>query len=113
MAKKGDPMNHFFSHTAILLTIFGVALTTYTLRFGGLLLSERIPRSGGFKYFMEALPGTILVSLVAPGILSAGPWGWIAALVTGFTAHKTGNLFLAMGLGMAIVAIQRNFIPWL
>ena len=103
-------MNPFFSHTAILLTILGVAVATYTLRFGGLLLSARIPKSGGFKAFMEALPGTILVSLVVPGIFSAGPWGWTAATITGLTAHKTGNLFLSMGLGMAIIAVQRNFI---
>ena len=77
-----------------------------------MLLSERIPESESFRYFMGALPGTILVSLVAPGIFSAGPWGWIAALITGITAHKTGNLFLSMGLGMTIVAVQRNFIPW-
>jgi uncharacterized membrane protein len=60
---------------------------------------------------MEALPGAILVSLVAPGIVAAGPWGWFAALITGVVARKSGNLFLSMGLGMAIVAIQRNLIP--
>ena len=104
-------MNPDSSHTAVFLTVFGVAAATYALRFGGLLLSERIPKSGGFKSFMEALPGTILLSLVLPGIFSAGPWGWLAAAATAVTAHKTGNLFLAMGLGMAIVAVQRNFIP--
>ena len=103
-------MNPFFSSTETILTVFGVAVATYALRFGGLLLSERIPKSGGFKVFMEALPGTILLSLVAPGIFAAGPWGWVAALATGVTAYKTGNLLLSMGLGMAIVAIQRNLI---
>ncbi len=93
------------------MTVLGVALTTYSMRFGGLLLSERIPKTGGFKVFMDALPGAILVSLVVPGIFAAGPWGWLAALVTGITAHKTGNLFLSMGLGMVIVALQRNFLP--
>jgi len=95
---------------AILLTIGGVAAATYALRFGGLLLSERLPKSGGFNEFMAALPGTILLSLVIPGIFSAGPGGWLAALATAGVAHKTGNLFISMGLGMAIVAIQRNFL---
>ena len=103
-------MNPFFSDTETILTVFGVAAATYALRFGGLLLSERIPKSGRFNIFMEALPGTILLSLVAPGIFAAGPWGWAAALGTGVTAYKTGNLFLSMGLGMAVVAIQRNFV---
>jgi uncharacterized membrane protein len=111
MAKKREAMNSLIDYPAILATIFGVAVTTYAFRLGGLLLSEQLPKTGGFKVFMEALPGAILVSLVAPGIVSAGPWGWFAALVTGVIARKTGNLFLSMGLGMAIVAIQRNFIP--
>ena len=104
-------MTSFSDHTAIFATIFGVAAATYCFRLGGLLLSEQLPKAGGFKVFMEALPGAILVSLVAPGIVSAGPWGWFAALATGVTARKTGNLFLSMALGMAIVAIHRNFIP--
>ena len=98
-----------FSHTAILLAICGVAAATYAFRFGGLLLSERIPQSGPFKAFMDALPGTILLSLVVPGIFAAGPVGWLAALITAGVARKTGNLFLSMGLGVAIVAICRNF----
>jgi uncharacterized membrane protein len=104
-------MNPFFSQTAILSIIFGVSMATYALRFGGLLLSERMPKSKCFKVFMDTLPGTILLSLVVPGIYSAGPWGWIAALGTGVAAYKSGNLLLSMGLGMAIIAVQRNFIP--
>ena len=103
-------MNPFSTYTETFLTIFGVAVAPYALRFGGLLLSERISKSGNFKVFMEALPGTILLSLVVPGIFEAGSWGWIAALGSGVTAYKTGNLFISMGLGMAIVAVQRNFI---
>ena len=104
-------MNSMTTEMATFLTIMGAALVTYIFRFGGLLLSERTPKSPGFKAFMEALPGTILLSLVVPGILSAGIWGWIAASATGLCAHKTGNLFLSMGLGVAIMAVQRNFLP--
>lgn len=99
--------------TAIILTIVGAAAATYMLRLGGLLLSDRIPRTGGFKIFMEALPGTLLLSLVVPGILSLGPWGWFAALATAVCAQKSGNLFLSMGLGVAIMAIQRNIVFFL
>ena len=104
-------MNMFSNHTAIMMTVLGVAVATYAMRFGGLLLSERIPKTGGVKLFMEALPGAISVSLVLPGIFAAGPWGWFAAIATGLTAHKTGNLFLSMGLGVLIIALQRNFLP--
>ena len=102
-------MNLMPSDPAILVTILGAAAVTYAMRLGGLLLSERMPRGGSVGRFMEALPGAILLSLVVPGILSAGPWGWAGALATGICARKTGNLFLAMGLGVVIVAVGRNF----
>ncbi len=63
----------------ILMAIFMAAAVTYCLRFGGLMLADWLPRTGRFKRFMDALPGSILVSLVAPGILAAGWWGCVAA----------------------------------
>ena len=97
--------------TGAYLAIAGAALGTYALRLGGLLLSDRLPSGGRFKRFMDALPGTILLSLVAPGVLAAGPWGCGAALATAACAARTGNTFLAMILGMGIVAFQRWMWP--
>jgi uncharacterized membrane protein len=95
------------SDLTIAMAIAGAALATYSLRLGGLLLAERLPKNGGFKRFMETLPGTILLSLVAPGIFSAGMLGGVAALTTALCAWKTNNLLLAMIVGMAIVAVGR------
>lgn len=96
-------------HTVLFLAVAGAALVTYGLRFGGLLLSEKLPRTGAFKTFLEALPGTILISLVMPGIVAAGLWGWIAAALTALLARKTGNTFVAMLAGVMIVALSRYF----
>lgn len=93
---------------SFLMTIGCAALVTYLLRAGGLLLADRLPRSGRFKQFMDALPGTILLSLIAPGIVSAGIWGGVAAACTAICAYITKNAFLAMFVGVAIVAIQRQ-----
>ena len=101
-------MNTPDNHTAVILAIAGAALVTYSLRLGGLLLSEHLPRSGRFKRFMETLPGTILVALVAPGIIAAGFWGCLAALSTALLTWKTGNVFIAMLSGMVIVAAARH-----
>jgi len=97
------------NNLTVVLAIAGAALVTYAFRFGGLLLSERLPRTGKFKDFMEALPGTILVALVAPGIVAAGFWGCTASLATALLAWRTGNIFLAMLSGMVIVAGARYF----
>jgi uncharacterized membrane protein len=87
--------------------IAGAALSTYALRLGGLLLAGHLPQNGGFKRFMDALPGTILLSLVAPGIVAAGLPGGVAAAATALCAWKTRNVLLAMVVGMGIVAVGR------
>ena len=93
---------------AAITAVLGAAAVTYGLRLGGLLLAERLPQNGGFRRFMEALPGTILLSLVAPGILAAGPWGAVAAASTAVCTWKTRNVFLSMIIGVVIVATARR-----
>jgi uncharacterized membrane protein len=101
-------MNGPENSLTVILVIAGAALVTYAFRFGGLMLSERLPSTGKFKDFMEALPGTILVALVAPGVVAAGFWGCLAALSTALLVRKTGNIFIAMLSGMLIVAGARG-----
>lgn len=102
-------MTALASDASVYLTIGLAAVVTYLLRFGGLMLAARLPRTGRWKRFMDALPGTILVSLIAPAVVSAGPWGGIGALATALCAYKTRNVLLSMVLGVAIVALHRQF----
>ena len=94
--------------SSVFLTIGVAALVTYSLRFGGLLLAAKLPDSGRFKLFMDALPGTILFSLVVPGMISAGPIGCVAGFCTALCAYKTKNAFISMLLGVLIVAVSRQ-----
>ncbi len=93
----------------VLLVIFMAALVTYGLRLGGLVLAGRLPKTGRFRLFMDALPGTILLSLIVPAALAAGFWGWVATAATALCSLKTGNVFVSMLLGVAIVAVSRYF----
>ena len=93
----------------VFLAIGFAAAVTYLLRFGGLMLAVKLPSSGRCRRFMDALPGTILLSLIAPGIVSAGWWGGIGALATALCAYKTGNTFVSMLVGVGIVALQRQW----
>lgn len=97
------------NNTTVILVIICSALVTYALRIGGLLLAERLPSSGRFKVFMDALPGTLLLSLIAPGIAASGFWGGFAAFCTAGCTYKTGNVFMSMLVGVGIVAISRHF----
>jgi uncharacterized membrane protein len=99
-----------FSEINVALVICGAALVTYALRLGGLLLAEKLPRTIVFRAFMETLPGTILLSLVAPAVVEAGPLGGFAALATALCALKTRNLLVSMLAGMGIVALGRLFL---
>jgi branched chain amino acid efflux pump len=96
-------------NTRILLVIFLAALVTYSLRLGGLLLAERLPKTGRFRSFMDALPGTILLSLIVPAALASGFWGWIATVACAVCSLKTGNVFVSMLLCVSIVAAGRHF----
>lgn len=98
------------SGVGVYLLIAAAALATYGLRLGGLLLADRLPTTGNFRKFMDALPGTILLSLVAPGVISSGIAGIFAAILTGVCAYKTGNVFVSMLLGVATVAIARQVL---
>ena len=91
------------------LVIGAAALVTYGLRLGGLLLAGRLPKTGRFKKFMDALPGTILLSLIVPAAIAGGLWSWVATLCTALCSLKTGNVFVSMVLGVAIVALSRWF----
>ena len=93
-----------------LLVIGLAAMVTYLLRSGGLLLAEALPRRGRVKAFMDALPGTILIALVAPGIFQAGMAGQAAAVATALCAWRTGNVLVSMLAGMGIVAGTRLFL---
>jgi uncharacterized membrane protein len=93
--------------TLVWLTIAGAAAVTYSLRIGGLLLAAKLPKTGPFKRFMDALPGTILLSLIVPAAVAAGPIGWLATVVTALGSLKSGNIFISMVVGIVIVAIGR------
>ena len=96
---------------AVWLVIGLSSLATYAYRLGGLSLARRLPRQGPLKRAMDALPGCILVALVAPAALQSGPWGVAGALLAAVITVITKNLFAAMAAGMLVVALSR-YLGW-
>jgi len=92
-----------------LLAIVGMAAVTYLTRISGLLLGDRLRSNPRFDAVLAALPGTILVSLIAPGILAAGIPGLIAAIVSSLAAFcLRENIFVPMLLGVLVVWMLRT-----
>ncbi len=93
--------------TTIYLTIGLSALVTYAIRFGGLILADRLPDRGRPAAFLEALPGTILISFTAPELLHNGPAGIAAGLLIAALMYKTKNVLIASGSGILLIFLVR------
>lgn len=99
-----------FSSAETAAVIFGMAVVTYLTRASGFYLVSRVKVSGRLEAFLNAIPGTVLVSLVAPVVLASGPAESAASLATILTAWKSRSLPLAMVVGVVVVWILRRFI---
>jgi uncharacterized membrane protein len=86
------------------LTILGMALVTYVTRASGLLLGRTFQIPHWLDDLLEALPGAILISLIAPAIISAGTKGLIAAAATLIAALLfRGNIVIPMLIGILVM----------
>lgn len=93
----------------ITMTIFGMAVGTYLTRVAGLFLINRVKVTGRTEAFLKAIPGTILISIVAPTVLTSGPAEALAAVVVAVVAWRSNSLPLAMAVGVAAIWALRQF----
>ena len=97
-----------------LLAIVLMALVTYTTRAGGLWIASRFDLSERAGTWLDQIPGAILVSLVAPAVLTGGPVEMVAALAVVVVSLKTGSLPAAMVTGvvtvLALRALETNLL---
>ncbi len=93
-----------------LIAILLMALVTYATRAGGLWVASRFELSGRAGAWLEGIPGAILISLVAPTVLTGGPAEALAALAVVLVTLRTGSLPAAMLTGVGVVLILRNLL---
>lgn len=86
-----------------LVAILGMAGVTYATRISGLWLMSRFTLSKQMKIWLHHIPGSVLVSIVAPIVFSSGLPEALAALVTVLVSIRTRNLLLAMVAGVGSV----------
>jgi uncharacterized membrane protein len=91
-----------------LLTIVLMALATYSTRAGGLWIASRFDLSERAGAWLDQIPGAILVSLVAPTVLTGGPVEVLAAFAVVLVSLRTGSLPAAMVTGVVIVLALRT-----
>src|SRR6218665_1161143 len=93
-----------------LLAIAGMALVTFAVKAGGLLLANRLPRHGFAASWLKHIPGAVLASLVAPALVTGTPAEAIAAFATTLAYFLTRNLFAGMAAGVLAVYLARLWL---
>jgi uncharacterized membrane protein len=93
--------------TDTLIAIVLMAFATYSTRAGGLWLASRFDLSERAGAWLDQIPGAILVSLVAPVVLTGGFAEALAAVAVVFVAVRTGSLPAAMVTGVVAVVVLR------
>ncbi|MDB5078354.1 MAG: AzlD protein [Chloroflexi bacterium] len=94
----------------VLLIILGMALVTYATRWAGPWLMSRVKLSRRVEIWLGYLPGTILISLVVPDLLKSGLAGIVAGFASLVVARLSGNLFLALLVGIITVWAGRSLV---
>lgn len=90
--------------------ILPLALGTFSIRFAGARLGRRIPSHGPWARAVRALPGCLIVSMVAVSLTSGDFREWIAGLAAAFAALITRSLPLAMAAGIAAIWLLRHYL---
>jgi uncharacterized membrane protein len=88
--------------------IGALALGTFTIRFAGARLGQAIPREGPAARALNALPGCLIVSLVATSMLTGGWREGTAGAVALAAAVVTRNVPATMACGIAAVWALRH-----
>jgi uncharacterized membrane protein len=91
----------------VLVAILLMGAVIYAARAGGLWLASRVELSGRVEAWLNYLPGAILVSIVAPTVLTSGPAETLAALAVVLVALRSGGLLLATATGVVVVVALR------
>jgi len=96
--------------TPTLSAIVGMALVTYLTRASGLWLMGRVTLTPRLEAGLSAVPGAVLISILAPSALAAGPAEIGASLVTILLMLRTRNLLVAIIAGVAVVWVLRTLL---
>lgn len=93
---------------ASLAAILAMGAVTYACRASGFWLATRLKPTPFVEAWLQELPGAVFAALIAPMVFTAGPAGWVAAVV-GFGLMRWSGLFLlALVGGLAVyVALVR------
>lgn len=71
----------------------------------------RIKMQPVVKRWLKNLPGSLIVAIVAPGLLSGGLPEILAAAAVILVMLTSKSVLLAMVIGAGVIFLARNFLP--
>ncbi|WP_324663546.1 AzlD family protein [Haloarcula sediminis] len=95
---------------SVVAVIVGMAVVTYVTKAGGLWVLNRVTVSDRVEAGLDVLPGAIIVSILGPELLDAGPVEWGASAVVLVVMVRTENVLLALLSGLAVVLSLRAVV---
>ncbi len=89
-----------------LVAILGMAAVTFVTRVSGYWLVSRFALRGRLAAGLEAIPGAVLLSVIAPTVLATGPAESLAAVIT-FVVARRAPMLAAVAAGVTSVVALR------
>jgi len=93
------------------VTILGMAFVTVLTRVSGVWLMRYVQIRGRAAAALEAMPGAVLIAIVAPVALSSGPAEAIAAVITTAMAFRFPTLVAASAGILTVVGLRYLMAP--
>ncbi|TIN21586.1 MAG: AzlD family protein [Mesorhizobium sp.] len=92
-----------------LLTIVLMAGVTYLTRIGGYVVLRNRTLSARATAVMEAAPGCVLISVIAPAFVSKNPADFLALAITLVAATRLSMLPTVL-IGVSAAGLLRHFL---
>ena len=93
-----------------LAAIAGMALVTYALRCSGLWIARRVSVTPRTERMLRQLPPTLLISVIAPMVISGGVRYAVGTAAAAVVAAKSNSVVATMIVGMATVILLRSWV---
>lgn len=94
----------------VVAVIAAMGVATYVTKAGGLWLLGKVDLSPRVEAGLEALPGAIIVSILAPELVGGTLATWLAAAVVLVVAWRTDSITVSLGAGVVAILALRTVL---
>lgn len=94
----------------VFVTISLMAAATIFTRLGGLWLMGRVKISPLVERWLKNLPGSLMIAIITPGILTGRLAESLAAAAVILVMLLNKNVMVAMAAGVVVVFLVRNYL---